>query len=172
MSIMLHHNTRRWIPHARNVLREPGSSVSSVWLRTGRPGDRGSIPGRGERIFPITSVPRPTLAPTQPPVQWVPGVPSPGVKRGRGVTLTTHPLLVPRSRMSRSYTYSPLKRLRGVYWDTFSYLELYYTVLTHSCENIYNHKDKPRSAVLHLLWNKEFWKDLIRLPSLHDLTML
>jgi hypothetical protein len=28
---------------------------------------------------------------------------SPGVKRGRGVTLTTHPHLLPRSRMSRSY---------------------------------------------------------------------
>jgi hypothetical protein len=31
------------------------------------------------------------------PVQWVPGVLSPGVKRGRGVTLTTHPHLEPRS---------------------------------------------------------------------------
>jgi hypothetical protein len=34
---------------------------------------------------------------TQPPVQWVPGVLSPGVKRGRGVMLTTHAHLVPRS---------------------------------------------------------------------------
>jgi hypothetical protein len=42
------------------------------------------------------------------------GVLSPGVKRGRGVTLTTHPYLVPRSWMSRSYTSSPLKRLHGV----------------------------------------------------------
>jgi hypothetical protein len=32
------------------------------------------------------------LGPTQPPIQWVPGVPSPGVKRGRGVTLTTQPI--------------------------------------------------------------------------------
>jgi hypothetical protein len=32
---------------------------------------------------------------------------SPGVKRGQGVTLTTHPHLVPRSIMSRSYTSSP-----------------------------------------------------------------
>jgi len=31
----------------------------------------------------------------------------PGLKRGRGVTLTTHPHLVQRSRMSRSYTYPP-----------------------------------------------------------------
>jgi hypothetical protein len=42
------------------------------------------------------------------------GVLSPGLKRGRGVTLTTHPHLMPRSRMSRSYTSSPPKRLHGV----------------------------------------------------------
>jgi hypothetical protein len=47
--------------------------------------------------------------PTQPPIQWVPGV-----KRGRGVTLTTQPHLVPRLRMSRSYTSSPLMCLHGV----------------------------------------------------------
>jgi hypothetical protein len=35
-----------------------------------------------------------TLGPTQPPIQWVPGVLSPGEKRGRGVTLTTHPHLL------------------------------------------------------------------------------
>jgi hypothetical protein len=40
---------------------------------------------------------------TQPPIQWVLGV-----KRGRGVTLTTYPPhLVPRTRMSRSYISSP-----------------------------------------------------------------
>jgi hypothetical protein len=90
---------------------EPGSSDSivsySVWLRAGRPGDRGSIPGRRERIFPLASVSRPALRPTQPPVQWVAGVLYRGLKRGRGVTLITHPLLVPRSRMSRSYISSP-----------------------------------------------------------------
>jgi hypothetical protein len=45
----------------------------------------------------LASLSRPALGPTQPPVQWVPEVLSPGVKRGRGVTLTTHPHLVPRS---------------------------------------------------------------------------
>jgi hypothetical protein len=30
-----------------------------------------------------------------------------GIKRGRGVTLTTHPHLIPKSWMSRSYTSSP-----------------------------------------------------------------
>jgi hypothetical protein len=27
----------------------------SVWLRAGRPDDRASIPGRGERIYPLAS---------------------------------------------------------------------------------------------------------------------
>jgi hypothetical protein len=42
------------------------------------------------------------------------GGPFPRAKRSQGVTLTTHPHLVPRSRMSRSYTSSPLKCLHGV----------------------------------------------------------
>jgi hypothetical protein len=35
------------------------------------------------------------------------GGPFPAVKRGRGVTLTTHPHLMPRPRMSRSCSRSP-----------------------------------------------------------------
>jgi hypothetical protein len=41
------------------------------------------------------------------------GVPFLGLKRGRGVTLTTHPHLVPMLRMCRSYTF-PTKQLRDV----------------------------------------------------------
>jgi hypothetical protein len=73
----------------------------------GRLGDRGSVSDRGERTFPLASVFRQALEPTQSPVQWVRGVFSPGLKGCQGVTLTTHPHLVPRSRMSRSYTTSP-----------------------------------------------------------------
>jgi hypothetical protein len=87
---------------------EPGSSGSIVsGYGAGRPGHRSSIPGRGESIFPLSSVSRPALGPTQPPVQWVPGVLSLGLMHGRGVTLTSHPHLVPSSRMSRSYTPLP-----------------------------------------------------------------
>jgi hypothetical protein len=61
---------------------------------------------RGKRIFPAATVTRPAVGPTQPPIQWVLRVLFPGLKRGRGVTLTTHPHLVPRSRMSTSYIFS------------------------------------------------------------------
>jgi hypothetical protein len=73
----------------------------SVWLRTGRPW---FDPRQRQRFFPLTSASRPALGPTQPPMQRVPGALSPGVKRGRGVMLTTHPLLLPRLRKGRSYT--------------------------------------------------------------------
>jgi hypothetical protein len=94
------------------LMRDRGSSVSIV---SGYGLDDRAIevrsPDRDKRIFPLVSVCRPALGPTQPPVQWVPGVPSPGLKRSRGVTLTTHPHLVPRPRMSGSYISSPPKRL-------------------------------------------------------------
>jgi hypothetical protein len=84
--------------------------------------------------FPLASVFRPALRPTQPPVQWVPrvlslgqiptggpfpgqiptGGPFPGANPERGVTLTTHPHLVPRPIKSRSSTSSPPKRHHGV----------------------------------------------------------
>jgi hypothetical protein len=72
-----------------------------------------SIPQR-QRIFLVASASRLALEPTQPPVQWVPGVLSPGVKRGRGVMLTTHTHLVPRLRMSRIYTSFPPRGLHGM----------------------------------------------------------
>jgi hypothetical protein len=86
---------------------ESGSSVSTV---SGYGLDDREIEVQSPaeaRHFPLASVSRPALGPSQSPVQWVPGVLSLGVKGGRGVTLTTHTHLVLRSRMSRSYTSSP-----------------------------------------------------------------
>jgi hypothetical protein len=92
-----------------------GVAVSqySVWLRTGRPGDRGSIPGRGKRCVQTGSVAQPASYPMGT------GVLSPGVKRGRDVTLTTHPHLAQWSWTSRSYTSSPSCASIGVLWDCF-----------------------------------------------------
>jgi hypothetical protein len=74
----------------------------------------GFDPRQGQRIFPLTSVSRLALVPTQPPVQWVPGGPCPGAKARPGRDADHSPHLVPRSWMSRSYTSSPAKRLHGV----------------------------------------------------------
>jgi hypothetical protein len=67
-----------------------------------------------QRIFSPASVSRPDLRPTHRPVQRVFGVLYPGVKRGRGVTLTTDPSSTEVNIISRSYTPSVPKRLHGV----------------------------------------------------------
>jgi len=77
------------------IYMSPGSS-DGIATGYGLDGP-GSNPG-GDEIFRPS---RQALGPTQPPLQWVPGV-FPGVKCGRGVLLTTHPLLVPRSWKSRN----------------------------------------------------------------------
>jgi hypothetical protein len=58
------------------------------------------------RIFPLTCVQTGSGAHPASCTMGT-GGPFPGAKRGRGVTLTTHPHLVPRSRMSRRYTPLP-----------------------------------------------------------------
>jgi hypothetical protein len=48
-----------------------GNSVSI--LSDYRLDDRGSVPDRSKGIFPLASVSRPALRPTQPPIRWVKG---------------------------------------------------------------------------------------------------
>ena len=79
----------------------PGSSVGIV---TGYGLDGPGSNSGGGRDFPHLS--RPALGPTQPPVQLAQSFP--GVKSGRGVTLTPHPLLVPWSWKGRAIPLLPL----------------------------------------------------------------
>jgi hypothetical protein len=72
--------------------------------------DWGSIPGRGKEFVSLAFVSRRHRSPTKTLIQRVQGVPSPGVKSGRDAD--HH--LVPRSRMSKSYTSFPPWRLHGV----------------------------------------------------------
>jgi hypothetical protein len=75
-----------------------GSSVSiTTRLRAGRPGFN-SRKGLGFNLFATSS--RPILGPTQPPLQYVQAVPTPGVKRQWRETC--HSLLVPRLSMRGS----------------------------------------------------------------------
>jgi hypothetical protein len=90
----------------------------SDWLRAGRSG----FESRWERDFP--------------PVQTGPGAhPAsckmctgsfPGVKCGRGVLLTTHPLLVPRSWKSRAIPLPTLWATPGLQRDNFTFLSQMY----------------------------------------------
>jgi hypothetical protein len=81
-------------------------------------------------------VSRPALGSTQPTVQSLPGVLSLGLKRSRGVTLTTHPHLVPRSWITRSYTSSPHCATIGVLWDFFTFD--FTALVTHQMSSQYS----------------------------------
>ena len=93
--------------HTQMVNCGPGSSVG-IATDYGLDGPE-SNPG-GDEIFRPS---RPTLGPTQPSVKM--GTESfSGVKCGRGVLLTTHSLLVLRSRKSRAIPLPTLRATRGL----------------------------------------------------------
>ena len=105
----------------------PGSSVG-IAINYGLDG-----PGIESRWGEIFRMSRPALGPTQPPVQWVPGL-SRGVKHGRGVLLTTHPLLVPWSCKSRAIPLPTLWATTGPVTGTLYFLPKKY-------ENRQSHSD-------------------------------
>jgi hypothetical protein len=86
----------------------PGSVVG---VATGYGLDGPGIESRWGRDFPHLS--RPALGPNQPPVKMGTGS-FPGIKSGRGVTLTPHPLLVPCSWKSRAILLLSLWAIRPV----------------------------------------------------------
>jgi len=82
---------------------------SSVGIATRYGLDGPEIESRWGRDFPQPSTP--TLGPTQPPVQWVPGLYR-GLKRpGRGVDQQPH--LAPRLKKEYSYISTPPLDRRG-----------------------------------------------------------
>jgi len=95
---------------------------SSVGIATGNVLDGPGIESRWGRNFPHVS--RPAQGPTQPPVQWVPGL-SRGQRAAGGVTVTPHPLLVLWSRKSRATPHLPLWALRSVQSSSACTVELY-----------------------------------------------
>ena len=103
----------------------PGSVVG---IATGYGLDDPGIESRWGRDFPHLS--KLALRPTRPPVQWAPGL-SPGVKSGRGVTLTSHPHLVPWSWKSRAIPLLPLWEVRAV--QSLSACTRVHFTLLYSC---------------------------------------
>jgi hypothetical protein len=85
----------------KNTIGGSGSSVGGDWLRAGRSGDR--IPVRARFSAPVqTGLGAHTASCTMGTGSF------PGVESGRGVTLTHHPLAVPRSKNRvELYPYSP-----------------------------------------------------------------
>jgi hypothetical protein len=68
-----------WPSHVVEFYSMEGNRDSSVSIVSEyRLDGRGLIPGRGKGFFPLASVSRPALRPSQPRVQWVPGVISRG----------------------------------------------------------------------------------------------
>jgi hypothetical protein len=97
-------------------------SQYSDWLRTGRPG---FDPRQGQNDFSSILCVQTSSGAHPASYPMGTGGPLPGVKRGRGVMLTTHFHLVPRLRMSRSYTSSPSRA--SMAWSGTALLFFYYT---------------------------------------------
>jgi hypothetical protein len=96
-TLVSYHNTTRYHNLSRPRL---GLTRTCIYHSVGVALGYG-LEDRGPGIFLFTTASRTALKPTQPPVQWVPGALSLGVK------LTTHLHLVSRSKNAWSYTSNP-----------------------------------------------------------------
>jgi len=92
------------------------------------------------------------------------GGPFPGVKRVRDVTLTTHHHLVPRSRISRSYTSSSPSAFTACSGTPLIKLVAIPTILfcsKRTCLRVTVHELSPLSKILIPKWNRPplsyFW---------------
>jgi hypothetical protein len=91
--------------------RESSASIALGYRLEDR-GSRVRFPA-GLGIFLFTTASRTALGSTQPPIQWVPGALSLGVKRP-GREADHSPPLVPRSKNAWNYTSTPSIPLHGV----------------------------------------------------------
>jgi hypothetical protein len=103
------------------MLRPGSLSRYSDWLRAGRSGDR--MPVWAIFFAHVETGP----GPTQPSVQWVPGL-SRGLS-DRGVVLITHPLLAPRSRKGRAIPVLPLWAFGSVTGYRFTFTSYPYMIV-------------------------------------------
>jgi hypothetical protein len=125
------HSALTLITHSRPVsvvysyLREPedlSQYRDGLWAMR-----RGSIPGKGKRF---STLPKSASRPTQPPIQWVPGLYFRG-SSGRGMKLITH-LHLGRSQewWSSTPSYVFIPRCLIKHRDNFTFSSRFQRVLT------------------------------------------
>jgi hypothetical protein len=90
----------------------------------------------------------------------------PGTKRGRGVTLTTHRHLVPRSRMSRNYTSSPPSATMG-YSGTA--LLCFFVRTGFDTQTILRKLDYSNEGLCFYIWEGEWLEIMVMRSSSRNL---
>jgi hypothetical protein len=144
-------------------LQKRGVGVAqSIWRQGYRLDVRGSNPGRGTmEVLLFTTASRPALGHTQPPIQCVLGSLTPGEESDRGVKLTTHLHLVPRSRMRGAIPPLPL------------FFFMAWWLVRHRNKFLLNIKQSPSSdanshsasqEIPRLLWNPKFYYRVQKSP--------
>jgi hypothetical protein len=115
------------------------SRDSSVGIALGyKLDDRGSIPGGELGIFLCTTASRTTLGPTQPPIQWVPGALSLGIKRPGCEADHSPPSSAEVKECVELYFHSPDTpswcgaQLKKEHRDNFYFLLLSALILSHA----------------------------------------